>query len=185
MKRIHWLLPLMLLQSAWADKVESTDLKFAATTPVKMRQSSASNSSGKVVNFEGKDEASGFVYQIQVDQSQEASKAAGGKEDLLKPTLEKSLKAYADSVKAADPAVKKEWKKAFSKDAVFFDFETAGYSATGDRSSHSGVKFLHNDAIFTVQVIAPGAAHTDEAKKALLEVMKTFSLLAGTNAPGK
>ncbi len=181
MKRLHWILPLLLLQSAWADKVESTDLKFAATLPVKMRQSSASNSSGKVVNFEGKDEASGYTYQIQVDQSQEAAKASG-KPELIKPAIEKSLKAYAASVKAEDAAVKSEWKKAFSKDAVFFGFETAGYSATGDRSSHCGVKFLHNDAIFTVQVIAPGAAHTEEAKKALMEVMKSFSLLGAAPA---
>lgn len=185
MKHRYWILPLMLLQSAWAEKVESTDLKFAATLPVKMRQSSASNSSGKVVNFEGKDETSGLTYQIQVDQNQEAAQAMGGKPELIKPALEKNLKAYTASVKAADAAVKTEWKKAFSKDVVFFDFETAGYSATGDRSSHSGVKFLHNDAVFTVQVIAPGAARTEETKKAMLEVMKSFYPLGGTAAPGR
>jgi hypothetical protein len=75
--------------------------------------------------------------------------------------------------------VKTEWKKGFSKDVVFFDFETAGYSPAGERSSHSGVKFLHNEVIFTVQVIAPGAARMEESKKALLEVMKNFSLLNG------
>lgn len=184
MKARYWILPLMLLQSAWADKVESTDLKFAATLPVKMRQSSASNSSGKVTNFEGKDETSGFVYQIQVDQSEEAAKA-GGKPELLKPVIEKNLKAYAASVKAEDAAVKTEWKKGFSKDVAFFNFETAGYAATGERSSHAGVKFLHNDAIFTVQVIAPGAARTEEAKKGLLETMKGFSLLGSGAAPAK
>ena len=185
MKPYHWILPLILMQSAWAEKVESTELKFAATVPAKMRQSNVSNSSGKVVSFQGKDDASGLTYQIEVNQSLEVARVLGPKPDLLKPTLEKDLKAYTASVKAADAAVKTEWKKGFSKDVVFFDFETAGFSAAGEKSSHSGVTFLHNEAIFTVQVIAPGAERTSEAKKALLEVMKTFSLLNGAATPGK
>lgn len=185
MKPRYFLLPLILLQSAWAEKVESTELKFAATVPAKMKQSSASNKAGKVISFEGKDDASGLTYQIQVDQNIEAARVMATKPDLLKPTLEKNLKAYTTSVKAEDAAVKSEWKKGFSKDVVFFDFETTGYSATGERSSHSGVKFLHNDSIFTVQVIAPGAGKTEAAKKALLEVMKNFSLLGAPGAPGK
>lgn len=176
MKLRYFLLPLILQQSAWAEKVESTDLKFAATVPAKMRQSTASNASGKATSFEGKDEATGFTYQIQVDQSLDAAKASSNAE-LLKPTLEKNLKAYTTSVKATDAAVKTEWKKGFSKDVVFFDFETAGHLPGSERSSHSGVKLVHNKAIFTVQVIAPAAARTEETKKALLEVMKSFSLL--------
>ena len=179
MKPRYWILPLMLLQSAWAEKVESTDLKFSATVPVQMQMSKATNSSGRVVNFEGTDAAAGQIYLIQVDQNTEIAKTLAGKPESLRPILEKSLKAYATSVKAKEATVKTEWKKAFSKDAVFFNFEATGHSSTGDSTSHVGVKFEHNGSIFTVQVVSTKElpAKASEASDVFTEIMKSFVLL--------
>jgi len=171
----------MLLQSAFAEKVESTDLKFSANVPVKMQMSKASNSSGKIVNFEGKDAAAGLSYLIQVDQNTEVAKTLADKPESLRPTLEKSLSAYTNSVKVKGEA-KTEWKKGFSKDVVFFNFEATGYSAAGDTTFHTGVKFVHNGSIFTVVVASP-VDKADEASKVFPEVMKSFVLLDGAGAP--
>ncbi|WP_035605500.1 hypothetical protein [Haloferula sp. BvORR071] len=181
MKLRYWVLPLMLLQSAFAEKVESTDLKFSANVPVKMQMSKASNSSGKIVNFEGKDAGAGLSYLIQVDQNNEVAKSLADKPESLRPTLEKHLNAYSSSVKAKGEAVKTEWKKGFSKDVVFFNFEATGYSAAGDATFHTGVKFVHNGSIFTIQVVSP-VDKADEASKVFLEVMKSFVLLDGAGA---
>ncbi len=169
---------LLLLTPLHAEKVESTGLGFSATAPVKMRMSSAANSSGKTTSFEGKNQTTGVTYLIQVEQNQKLARKLEGKPDSLKPILDQSLKAYTSSVQAGDAAVKSEWKKAFSKDALFFDFQTTGYLAGSERSTtHSGLKFFHHGGIFTVQAISAGGTTTEETRKALLELMKGFSLL--------